>query len=303
MKVAIAGTGNLSTYLVEELSSHGHDVVVLTRSHKSALTTPQRTTDYTVESLKSVLHDREALVSTVMDYNNPESSLPLHLTMLEAVQQSPKTTTFLPSEWTLNARDYPDQPMFMTEHTTKQLAALRAAKDVRWTIIANSWFMDYVNPESSRVLRNIGPMWPMDHASKMFTIYGPGTQTVDLVSVRDVARAVAVLIDSKEPWDEYTFLSGQKLTWNELFEIIKSRDPEWKKVNKSLAQTLEGLKESKSWEEQLLAQFELLSYSGGSELPKKDVDEARKKFFDGKVKFRTVDELVEDAKKRPNEAV
>jgi swainsonine biosynthesis oxidoreductase SwnR len=302
MKVAVAGTGNVATYLLEELSAYGHDVVVITRKAKDNITLPQRESDYTVESLLSVLEDREALISTAFDYNNMARTTELQLNMLEAVQRSATCKTFIPSEWTLNAEDYPEQPMLQAEHTATLHKALQSApKEVRWTIISNSWFADYILPASRRYLGDIGEAWPMDHATKTFTIYGPGTQIFDMVSVRDTAKAVAVLLDSKEPWEQYTYVSGQQLSWNDLFAIMKKRDPEWKAVNKPLAETIKLLS-NEDPVKMFVGYFELLTYSGGSRLPRERVQRDRKRHFHN-IKFRSVEEILNDAEPRSQEIV
>ena len=302
MKVAVAGTGNVATYLLEELSAYGHDVVVITRKAKPNITLPQRESDYTISSLLSVLEDREALISTVFDYNDIPRTTQLQLTLLEAVQQLKTCKTFIPSEWTLNAEDYPEQPMLQAEHTATVHNALQnASKDVRWTVISNSWFADYILPASRRHLRDIGELWAMDHATKTFTIYGPGTQVFNMVSVRDTAKAVAALLDSTEAWEKYTYVSGQQLSWNELFAIIKKHDPEWKAVNKPLSETIKLLSEEDPMKK-FVGSFELLTYSGASLLPKEKVERDQKRHFQN-VKFRTMEEILNDAAARPNEIV
>lgn len=300
MKVAVAGTGPVAQYLFEELVKYGHDVVVLTRKSKSSTKLEQRETNYTVESLVSVLEDRDALVSTVFDYSDIPLTTKLQLDMLAACQRSTKCKTYIPSEWTLNAEDYPEQPILMAEHSaTLHTKLKRDASDLRWTIISNSWFADYVVPQPQRHLRDIGALWPMDHATKTFTVYGPGTQVFDVVAIRDVMRGIAAMLGSLDaPWEQYTYFSGQQLSWNELFAIIHGRDPEWKAVTKPLASTLAHL-DATDPEERLLGHFELLTYSGASLLPRERVQRDRKKLFPG-VKFRNVEEILDDAAAQPD---
>ncbi len=202
MRVAVAGTGNVATYLFEELTKHGHEVVVLTRSKKPNITLQQRETDYTLPSLLSALHDRDALVSAIADFTDPAAGTKTHLSMLEACRRAKTCKTFIPSQWTANVKDHPEEPVILAEHNKVLFDALKQETQIRWTIICNAWFAEYIIPASQRHLRDVGPIWPMDHASKTFTIYGPGTQLNDLTPVRDVAKAVAVLLDSKEPWDD-----------------------------------------------------------------------------------------------------
>lgn len=294
MKVAVAGTGNVAQYLIEEIQKYGHELVVLTRKQKAGKNYEQRETDYSLQSLISVLDDSgvDALVSTIADYENPPVGTRIHFDMLEACRQSKKCKSFIPSEWTCDVLNYPEQPIFLAEANAKLHDTLKKTKDVRWTIFCNSWFSDYVVPPSQRHLRDIGPLWPMDHVNKVFTIYGPGNQPFSVCSVRDAAKAIAALLGTSEPWDPYTFVAGDHITLNELFAIIKRRDPEWTSKNKSLAETIKPIVENTSPESVILGYFELLIYSGASKLPETEVLRQRTKYFP-EIHFRTVEELLD----------
>jgi swainsonine biosynthesis oxidoreductase SwnR len=309
MKVAIAGTGDVSSYLVTELTRQGHDVVILTRQSNPnpPLSVPHRVTDYTVPSLVSVLEDRTALVSTVSSYDNPEIVTPTHLALLSAVEQSKHCNFFIPSEWTSDVLNYPDQPLFMREHQTVLYDAMRKAKerkqDLQWTVVCNSWFVDYIVPAANRKLRDIGPMWPMDWERREFTIYGSGEQMISFVPVRDVAIAVGKLLEAGEKgleWEDFTFVEGDRLTWNALYNLVNEAEVgggSWTRRVKSLSVTVDNLVKAEKdgnqdWMGLLLAQFELLSYSGASLLPRDLVQKHREKYFES-VKFRTPKEVLE----------
>lgn len=303
MKVAIAGSGNVAQYLIEEFGASGHQIVVLTRSAKPEQKAfEQRQTDYSIASLVGVLEDCDALVSTVADFQNPPAATKAHLDMLEACRQSTKCKTFIPSEWTLNVEDYPEQPMFLAEANQTLHQTLKQETSIRWTIICNSWFADYVVPQRQRYLRDIGQAWPMDHLNKVFTIYGPGTQLFDLTSVRDVAKAVAVLLDSKEPWEQYTYLSGDQLSWNELFALVKRWDPQWTSQTKPLAASIRQIADNVSLESAYVGYFEIQSYAGALTLPKEKVQRQRAKYFP-QVHFRTIEEILATAARQPDTIV
>jgi swainsonine biosynthesis oxidoreductase SwnR len=304
MKVAIAGTGNVARYLMEELTSGGHQVIILTRKAKPDLEAySQRETDYSVSSLVDVLHDRDALVSTVADYSDLTSTTKVHHAMLEALQRTKACKTFIPSEWTLNVEDYPEHPMFLAADQATLHAQLRAAKDIRWTIMITGWLMEYVLPANQRHLKDIGEAFPVDHATKTFTIYGPGTQQVDFSSVRDVAKAVSAMLNQPQdqPWGEYTYTSGEQLTWNDLFATLQAHDSSWTSTTKPLADTVRQISDPDE-ARVMLAMFEIQSYAGASHWPKERTERDREKYFQG-VKFRTVDELLEAGKKRPGQVI
>ena len=304
MKVAIAGTGNVAQYLFEELRNYGHELVVLTRTGnaKPGKDFEQRETDYSVASLVSVLNDCDTLVSTIADYSNPLVGTKIQLAMLEACKQSKKCKSFIPSEWTCDVETYPEQPYFLGEANKTLHQGIKDVTEVRWTIICNSWFADYVVPSSQRMLRDIGELWPMDIDKKIFTVYGPGTQVLDFTSVRDVAKAVAVLLDSKEAWEPYTFMSGDQISLNDLYDILKRRDPAWTTKNKPLAESVKLVVDKKSADDIMLGYFELLLYSGASKLPREKVLVHRTKYFP-LVHFRSINELLDVASARPGEIV
>lgn len=303
MKVAIAGSGPVARYLIEELGAGGHDIVQLTRSVKpNQKSVEQRQTDYSVFSLLTVLEDRDAIVSTVADFSSPRLATKVHLDMLEACRQSPRTKIFIPSEWTANIEEHPEQPMFLVEHNKVMHEALKVEKDIKWTMISNSWFSDYVLPQNHRYLRDLDQLWPMDYKNKIFTIYGPGSQPVNFVFVRDVAKAVAALLDSKEPWEPYTYISAEQLTWNDLFAIIKKSDPEWTGQKKPLAETIRLMTDQKSPENNYIGHFEILSYSGASTFPQEKVERDWSKHFQG-VHLRTVEEVLLEVTRDPNHIV
>lgn len=304
MKVAVAGTGNVAQYLIEEIPKFGHELIVLTRKAKPGKGYKQVETNYTLDSLVSVLDASgvDALVSTIADFENPPIATRIHLDMLEACKQSRTCKSYVPSEWTCDVVNYPEQPVFLSEANATLHDKLKQEKEVRWTILCNSWFADYVVPPSQRHLREIGALWPMDHTNKVFTIYGPGNQPFSVCSVRDAAKAVAALLGTSDPWEPYTFIAGDHITLNELFATMKRRDPDWTSKNKSLAETIRPILQNESPELVMLGYFELLIYSGASKLPEEEVLRQRKRYFPD-IHFNTVEELLDLAQAQPDAIV
>lgn len=305
MKVAIAGTGAMAQYLVEELSAYGHEVVVLTRSIKQQFQQKklsQRQTDYSVESLSGVLSDCEGLVSTLNTIYDIELITKIHINMLEACQTSPKCKRFIPSEWTGNVEEHPEQPMWERGGSAALYERLRAQNEVKWTVFCVSWFADYVVAREQRYHSDIGELWPMNYANKTFTIYGDGTQLVSLVTSRDTARAIAMLFDYDGEWDEYTYVSGDQISWNDLFAIIKEHDPEWQSKTKPLATTIKQIIANESEESVIAAYFEILSYANASKFSTEKVIRQRSRYFQG-MHFQTIDEILRMAAANPQAIV
>lgn len=305
MKIAIAGTGAVAQYLIEELNTYGHEVVVLTRTVKQYLQekdVTQGETDYSVDSLHKILNNCDGLVSTINNMLDPKSAADIHLNMLEACQKSDKCKRFLPSEWTGNVEEHPDQPMWETVQNKVLYERLRSQNEVKWTILCVSWFADYVLPRQQRYHEDIGEMWPMNYSTKTFTIYGSGTQLVNFVSTRDTAKAIAMLFEYPGEWEAYTYVSGDLLTWDDLFAIVKKLDLEYTSKTKSLAATIKQIVAKESDMSLFAAYFEVLSYANASKFPDGAVQRQQAKYFGG-MHFRSVQEILSDAALHPERII
>ncbi|KAJ4146119.1 hypothetical protein NW754_001582 [Fusarium falciforme] len=276
MKVAIAGLGDVSKYLLEELPKEGHDLVALTQSLKPhIMTVEQRVTDYSVSNLKKHLADCDAVVSAITIHAPEFSSI--HLALLKACKESPKCKRFLPSVWAGNYEEVNDQPLYAGEDLLPILEALRVQKDVYWTFFCQGWMADYILPSDQRHLADFGKRWVQNYDTKVFTLYGNGAQKVDFTSARDTTRA---------------------MTWRELWEFVKAREPEYTLQKKSLAQSIKQFIAKRSKEEVAAAMYEVMGHSDALAFPDGKVERHREKFFKG-MKFRTPAELYDEAVANP----
>ncbi|KAE8368026.1 hypothetical protein BDV27DRAFT_168628 [Aspergillus caelatus] len=270
MKIAIAGVGDVGTYFIEEFSRSTHEVVLLTSKPKSLLVRlpiEQRITDYSIENLTLHLRDCDAVVST---FCGPEDKyITAHLAMLEACTRSPKCKRFLPSSWTTNIEDFGDQPIMLAHSRNTIWNALRSQHEIKWTMVCNGWFMDYVLPASQRYLRDVGVGWVMDHQNKVFELYADGQQKVTLTSVRDVARAaLSILEHDDSKWNEVTHFGGQTITYLELYELIKRRDPSWTLKKLPFAEVIERITSGKlAGEDVDLEYFRLMGFTNCNRVP------------------------------------
>ncbi|KAB8078763.1 hypothetical protein BDV29DRAFT_165733 [Aspergillus leporis] len=270
MKIAIAGVGDVGIYFIEEFCRSEHEVVLITSKPKSLLKPlgiEQRATDYSVESLMSHLHDCDAVVST---FAGPDDKyISSHLAILEACRHSPTCKRFLPSAWTTNIEDFGDQPIMLSHSRKVVRRALHSQNEIKWTMVCNGWFMDYLLPASQRYLRDISYAWVMDHQNQMFELYADGLQKVTLTSVRDVARAaLSILEHDGVDWSEFTHLGGQTLTYRELYSLIKRRDPSWALKKLPLAVVIERITSGNLAGEDLdLEYFRLMGFTNCNQVP------------------------------------
>lgn len=290
--IAVAGTGNVAAYLVEELVQSGFTVVSLTRSKKDRLLGNQvisRITDYSVEDLVKKLEDCDGVVSTVVDYTDSAVHTKVHLALLDACKKSVKCKHFIPNAWCGNIVDFPDQPIGNGEKPNLVLEALREQCDVQWTMVLIAWFMDYVVPKKNRHLRDIGGLFPVDYLNHTATIWGHGQNIVSMTAARDVGKSVAALFDY-EQWEEFTYLEGDRHTWSEICELVtqSSASPSaWTIKKTSLAQSIKELMTADSAIAKYQAAFEIAGSSGSLELPLSNVKAQRAKYF-SKIQYQTV---------------
>lgn len=300
MKIAIVGAGDVAAYFIEEFSQSSHQTVVLSRSvtkRFQASYVEVRATRYAVDDLKEKLHDCDAIVSTLAGSNDDYTAC--HLAILEACIQSPKCKRYIPSAWTINMEDFPDQPLYLSKSRTALLEALRQQSTIKWSFICNGWFMDYIVSSSKRYLRDIGNEWIMDHNKKVFDLYGDGLQEITLTSVRDTAHATLALLEANDtPWSQFTYIGGQTLTPRELFAIVKKHDPGWKAQNVTLTNVLEDiLRTMGAGEDPVLGALRLLSFTKCAKIPSEKVLKWNTGILAG-VHGRDVQSFLEDSKSK-----
>ncbi|RYP69921.1 hypothetical protein DL769_005146 [Monosporascus sp. CRB-8-3] len=248
MKIALAGGGDVGTAFATELTKYEDSIVILTSSpkaHLDDLKAEIRVTDYSVESLKRHLHDCDAVISTL---SGPKDFyISSHSNILDACTQSPSCKYYVPSEWNINIEDFPDQPMFSAATHEVVRHKLKSQMNVKWTMVCHGWFMEYILPQDKNPLREIGQAWVMDHKSKVFDIYGDGSQKITFTSLNDVAKAtVEVLRQSIEAGctlPEVTHLAGETLTYKDLFELMRTHDPEWKSRPVTITEVVDAIVE------------------------------------------------------------
>ncbi len=165
--------------------------------------------------------------------------------------------------------------------------------------MCNGWFLEYFLPvgHPKRLFKDIGEAWVLDFANKVMRVYGSGKQEVSLASASDVGVALAKLVEA-EKWEEYTFVSGDQMSWTQLFEKLKARDGEWKMKPVSLAQSVERIleagKKGDEWDA-IIGMFEIHGHSEGVTLPREEVERQRKKYFEG-MEWMDVDGTLDQAK-------
>lgn len=303
MTIAIAGSGDLTRYIVEEvLASTSHKVILLVRTTKSHFQTSnpnliQEPVDYTsVESLKSALdkHAATTLISTILTYDT-QAFVSIHENLIAAALQSRECTRFIPSEYGVNIRDYPDQPGFYWETREPIRRILRGQKDLEWTLVCCGWIVDYILPSANRYMKDIGDSFPVNLAEKRAVISGTGRELVDFISARDLARGLVTLVErQKGEWEEYTFLSGEQMSCDRFVEVVKDHygfGDGFGVEYHSLRELVNEVRDARDQFARIEAEYKIVIPSGSAAMDWDEVKRHREKYF-RQVKFRDVREVL-----------
>ncbi|KAL2811230.1 hypothetical protein BJX63DRAFT_399476 [Aspergillus granulosus] len=303
MAIAIAGSGDVTRYLVEEFLSAKIPVTLLCRTPKPHFTNipnlTQLVIDYTsIDSIKSALNESKAtvLISTILTYDTV-AFIEIHRNLIIAAQASNAVTRFIPSEYGVDIAKYPDQPGFYWETREPIREILRGQSKLEWTLICCGWILDYILPATKRYMKDIGDAFPVNLAEKRMVIPGTGKEEVDWISARDLARGVVALVNVPAgQWGRYVYLSGERMSCDQLAEVLKNKyvDVEFEVEYVSLRVLVNAVRDAKDDFERLDAEYKIVIPSGAAGFEEGVVERDRERYFRD-VKFRGVREVLDAA--------
>ncbi|CAH0017918.1 unnamed protein product [Clonostachys rhizophaga] len=302
MKVAIVGIGAVARYLIDELLSRKHHVVAISRSRKAwldDLSVEQHQVQYTSDLITPLLQGCDAVICTIS--SSSDELVEVHESLLEACKSTPTCKRFIPSVWVGNFEDIRDQPYYGADRIQSIYDMLAGQQLIEWTILSVGWLIDYVIPASQRYLPN-ERFWVQDVKDKTFKLYGNGTQTISCTASRDAASAVVRLLETDAGWEPFTYISGEQITWFDLWRVIKEYDPEYRLAPKSLTESIKQLVDSTDGMDTIEAVFDVMGHSEALCNPQERVDKHRQIYFEG-IQFRSIRELIEDAKANPGRII
>ncbi|KAK8924279.1 Oxidoreductase swnR [Metarhizium anisopliae] len=307
MSIAIAGSGDLARYLVEELRLAGQPVVILCRTKKSHFELPgvtQKEVDFkSVDSLKSALDGSVALISVILDYTMAYTDS--HMNLIAACRQTSTCRRFIPAEYGTDTADYPDQPGFEYANHEPVRQTLREQNVLEWTLVCCGWLADYVLPVKNRYIKDIGDSAPFNLSSKRIVIPGTGKELLDVTSARDLCKALVAL--TKAPagsWERYTYVSGEKTTLGRMSQQVQAKYATLEFTTKhiSLNQLVNAVREAKTQEERIEAEYGIVTLSSNGGFDPAMVHKQRGTYFKD-VRFRSVQELLDEVDKHPDSII
>ncbi|GMF26963.1 unnamed protein product [Phytophthora lilii] len=98
--------------------------------------------------------------------------------------------------WSGNTEEFAEEPGTAYQFNAPVKKALKEQSQLEWTVIEIGWLMDYVVPRDNRYHADIGPLYALDLHTNTMTIPGTGNEVFSTTSARDVAKAVAVMLNS-----------------------------------------------------------------------------------------------------------
>ncbi|CDK28003.1 unnamed protein product [Kuraishia capsulata CBS 1993] len=308
MKIAIAGPGDLAKYQVEEFLKASLEVVVLSRREKEWFQQKEgvdfRIVDFTsVDSITENLRDCDGLVSCMLDMTM--NSVTVHLNMIEAMLKTEKCKKFLPAEYGGDIMKYPDQPSFYYENHQPVREKLRSLPkgQLEYSLLAIGYLCDYFVPSKNRYIKDFDP-FPLNLKENTLIIPGTGDERVSYTPTRDVAKAIASLFLTSEPWEDITWISGETTTWNK----ILAEDLTDLNLTVSTSTLTDSVKEmvdahlAKDEDRIYAAAFKFWVLSDSLDLPEDLVAAHKKKYFSD-IHFRTISEFRQAAKDFPESIV
>ncbi|RSL57706.1 hypothetical protein CEP53_006377 [Fusarium sp. AF-6] len=217
--VAVAGgTGNLGRTIVEAIIADGkYQVVILAREEKQigAKILPVNYAD--VDGLTKVLEDNniETIISTLntMGVAEPE------LNLIAAADRAKSTKRFVPSIWGAKYTQEISDSFPIAKAKLAVTAALEKTS-LEYTSWLTGYFADYYIaphiPSHMTILRVV-----IDMENNAAAIPGTGDVPVAFTYTVDLAKFVAASL-SLPKWQPETYLTGDKLTWNQLLQLAET---------------------------------------------------------------------------------
>ncbi|KAJ5108239.1 hypothetical protein N7456_004914 [Penicillium angulare] len=291
MLVAIAGSGDMARYLTEELSGHGHEVVILSRSIKPYFQdlpgVSQVVIDYSVPSIVQAIQGCKVMISTILDYSM--TFVEVHQALIDACKQSDSCKRFVPSEFGGNLETHPEQPGFYFRTREPVRNMLRVQSELEWTLVSVGWLVDYLVPAKNRYLKDIGPAFPIDLADRKIIIPGTGKEPINVTCARDLAKALVRLLEIQK-WETYTYISGEQTTWNDVANLVIEKYSGFSVSHIGRAEIQKDIAEG--GDQGIIAEYQLFSLIGASSFDQAKVKNQEEKYFKG-LHFRSPREIIE----------
>ncbi|KAI8951086.1 hypothetical protein F4801DRAFT_601547 [Xylaria longipes] len=235
--VVVAGPGGLGKHVLDALlESKQFTVTVLTRSPKPGLEEKGamvRVVDYdNISSLREALKSAQAdaLLSFIVDLQNPKSIARSHRNLLDAAVAE-GITRFVPAEYANDVAKFPVPPSSEADklHFRRHAVRVCRAHNIEYTLICNGIIMDFFLPRGKKKyltdlppeLSNILPVG-VGAVPPHVLVLGSPKDKISMTFADDIANGlVRLLLLPNGSWDEVTYFSGDRVSWEEAADILE----------------------------------------------------------------------------------
>lgn len=180
--------------------------------------------DYRYPSqLVAALSGVDTLLSFIVDFASPNGSLGAlaHRNLLTAaVHPDVRLKRFVPAEYANDVARFPVPPSAEMDklYFRQYVGEFCRARGIEYTLVGNGILTDFFRPRGERngFPDLEGPLVPIDVEARKVLVPGDREDKISFTAAGDVAKAVVRLLRVDiGGWDEYTYVSGDRLTWEE----------------------------------------------------------------------------------------
>ncbi|KAK9416816.1 putative NAD(P)-binding domain-containing protein [Seiridium unicorne] len=232
--IAVAGAGALGKHVVDALlESKEFKVTVLSRSPKPELESRGaivKVVDYRYPSqLITALKGCDTLLSFIVDLVSPNGSLGAlaHRNLLTAaIHPDVKLKRFVPAEYANDIARFPVPPAAEKDklYFREYIRQFCPARGIEYTLVSNGILMDFFRPKGKKggFPDLEGPLVPINAEERKALVLGNKEDKISFTAAYDVAQCLVRLLKVEiGGWDEYTYVSGDRLTWEQAAQKLE----------------------------------------------------------------------------------
>lgn len=229
--IIIAGPGGLAKHFLDILLPNpAFKITVLTRTAKPDLEARGASVsvvDYaSVPSLTAALRAASAdtVLSFLVNFEDPEGQALAQRNLVRASVDA-GVRRFVPAEYANNVRDYPEPASGEKDKQAFRdfVRAEAARSGLEYTLVCCGLISDFLLPLARRAKKHFPEFpGPVDTEKGVVLVLGEPGQRISCTAADDVARAmVRVLTVPLGAWDEYTWITGDSVTYAGLADSLE----------------------------------------------------------------------------------
>ena len=179
----------------------------------------------------------DTLLSFIVNLQDPESAAQSHRNLLPAAVSAGCIKRFIPAEYANNIARFPVPPSSETDKLQFREHVVRTCREneIEYALVCNGVIMDFFIPRGrKRYFADLPPEFPpillidipvateTDTDRPWVDVLGNPADKISLTLADDIAAGVVRFLQSpRGSWDEITYFSGDRVSWEEVGEILE----------------------------------------------------------------------------------